>query len=160
MRFWPVAKGLRDVQEHNFHFPGFRDVPGPRDGAGLLKVAFGRTALVARCAGGERVTARKDGSIAATNAKRTSRFDRHIFERSHVPLHKWIYAMYLLVTARKGISSMQLAKEIGITQKSAGSSFSGCARHADRSLRSCKASSKSMKPSSAGKRRTSTSPKS
>lgn len=42
-----------------------------------------------------------------------------IFERSHVPLHKWIYAMYLLVTARKGISSLQLAKEIGITQKSA-----------------------------------------
>ena len=27
--------------------------------------------------------------------------------------------MYLLVTARKGISSMQLAKEIGVTQKSA-----------------------------------------
>src|ERR1700676_3778111 len=42
-----------------------------------------------------------------------------IFERSHVPLHKWLYAMYLLVTARKGISSMQLGKEIGITQKSA-----------------------------------------
>jgi transposase-like protein len=42
-----------------------------------------------------------------------------IFERSHVPLHKWLYAMYLLVTARKGISSMQLAKEIGVTQKSA-----------------------------------------
>jgi transposase-like protein len=42
-----------------------------------------------------------------------------IFERSHVPLHKWLYSMYLLVTSRKGISSMQLAKEIGITQKSA-----------------------------------------
>jgi transposase-like protein len=42
-----------------------------------------------------------------------------IFGRSHVPLHKWIYAIYLLLTARKGISSMQLAKEIGITQKSA-----------------------------------------
>src|SRR3990172_7528910 len=42
-----------------------------------------------------------------------------IFERSHVPLHKWIYAMYLLVTARKGISSLQLSKQIGITQKSA-----------------------------------------
>ncbi len=42
-----------------------------------------------------------------------------IFERSHVPLHKWIYAMYMLVTARKGISSLQLSKEIGITQKSA-----------------------------------------
>lgn len=42
-----------------------------------------------------------------------------IFERSHVPLHKWIYAMYLLVTARKGISSMQLSKQLSITQKSA-----------------------------------------
>ena len=42
-----------------------------------------------------------------------------IFERSKVPLHKWIYAMYLVVTARKGISSVQLAKEIGVTQKTA-----------------------------------------
>jgi len=42
-----------------------------------------------------------------------------IYERSHIPLHKWVYTMYLLVTARKGISSLQLAKEIGITQKSA-----------------------------------------
>ena len=42
-----------------------------------------------------------------------------IFERSHVPLHKWIYAMYLTVTARKGISSIQLSKEIGVTQKTA-----------------------------------------
>lgn len=42
-----------------------------------------------------------------------------ILERSKVPLHKWLYAMYLVVTARKGISSLQLAKEISITQKSA-----------------------------------------
>jgi len=42
-----------------------------------------------------------------------------IFERSKVPLHKWLYSMYLLMTARKGISSMQLAKEIGVTQKTA-----------------------------------------
>jgi transposase-like protein len=42
-----------------------------------------------------------------------------IFERSHVPLHKWLYAMYMLVTARKGISSLQLSKEIGVTQKTA-----------------------------------------
>lgn len=40
-----------------------------------------------------------------------------IFERSHVPLHKWLYAIYLIVTARKGISSVQLSKELGVTQK-------------------------------------------
>ena len=42
-----------------------------------------------------------------------------IFERSHVPLDKWLCAVYLLVTARKGISSLQLSKEIGVTQKTA-----------------------------------------
>nr|VFK39117.1 MAG: Transposase zinc-ribbon domain-containing protein [Candidatus Kentron sp. TC]VFK49379.1 MAG: Transposase zinc-ribbon domain-containing protein [Candidatus Kentron sp. TC]VFK59519.1 MAG: Transposase zinc-ribbon domain-containing protein [Candidatus Kentron sp. TC] len=42
-----------------------------------------------------------------------------IMERSHIPLHKWLFAMYLIVTARKGISSLQLSKELGITQKSA-----------------------------------------
>ena len=40
-----------------------------------------------------------------------------IFERSHVPLNKWLYAMYMLMTARKGISSLQLSKELGVTQK-------------------------------------------
>jgi transposase-like protein len=72
------------------------------------------------CGMGDRITARAGGYYRCNQCKedftiRTST----IFERSHVPLHKWVYAMYLLVTARKGISSMQLAKEIGITQKSA-----------------------------------------
>ena len=42
-----------------------------------------------------------------------------IFERSHIPLDKWLYAMYLLATSRKGVSSMQLSKELGLTQKTA-----------------------------------------
>lgn len=72
------------------------------------------------CKSGERITARKDGYHHCNACK----FDftirtGTIFGRSHIPLHKWVYAMYLLVTARKGISSMQLAKEIGVTQKSA-----------------------------------------
>ncbi len=72
------------------------------------------------CGLGERITIRAGGFYRCNQCKEdfTVRTGT-IFERSHVPLHKWIYAMYLLVTARKGISSMQLAKEIGITQKSA-----------------------------------------
>ena len=42
-----------------------------------------------------------------------------IFENSRLKLHKWLYAMYLVVTSRKGISSLQLSKEIGVTQKTA-----------------------------------------
>jgi transposase-like protein len=72
------------------------------------------------CGMGDRITVRAGGYYRCNQCKEdfTVRTGT-IFERSHVPLHKWIYAMYLLVTARKGISSMQLAKEIGITQKSA-----------------------------------------
>jgi transposase-like protein len=72
------------------------------------------------CGLGERITTRKNGFYRCNQCKEdfTVRTGT-IFERSHVPLHKWIYAMYLVVTARKGISSMQLAKEIGVTQKTA-----------------------------------------
>lgn len=42
-----------------------------------------------------------------------------IFQRYKVPLNKWLYAIYLLVTARKGISSLQLSKELSVTQKTA-----------------------------------------
>ena len=72
------------------------------------------------CGLGERITARKGGFYRCNQCKEdfTVRTGT-IFERSHIPVHKWVYAMYLLVTARKGISSMQLAKEIGVTQKSA-----------------------------------------
>jgi transposase-like protein len=72
------------------------------------------------CGLGERITVRKEGFYRCNQCREdfTVRTGT-IFERSHVPLHKWLYAMYLLVTARKGISSLQLAKQIGITQKSA-----------------------------------------
>ena len=42
-----------------------------------------------------------------------------ILERSYIPLHEWILGIYLVVISREALSSMQLAKEIGITQKSA-----------------------------------------
>ena len=72
------------------------------------------------CDEAKRITTRKGGYYRC-NACKTDFTVRTatIFERSHIPLHKWLYAMYLLVTARKGISSLQLAKQIGVTQKSA-----------------------------------------
>lgn len=73
------------------------------------------------CENSERITPWKNGGLYRCNVCKEVFSVRTgtIFERSHVPLHKWLYAMYLLVTARKGISSLQLSKQIGITQKSA-----------------------------------------
>lgn len=40
-----------------------------------------------------------------------------VFESSNISLRKWLYTIYLFMTARKGISSLQLAKQVGVTQK-------------------------------------------
>jgi len=42
-----------------------------------------------------------------------------IFEESRLPLRKWFAASWLITTNRKGIASTQLAREVGVTQKTA-----------------------------------------
>ena len=42
-----------------------------------------------------------------------------IFEESRIPLQKWFMAIWLHTSHKKGISSCQLARDIGVTQKSA-----------------------------------------
>ena len=42
-----------------------------------------------------------------------------VFAHSNLPLRIWIFAAYLHNCARKGISSLQLSKEIAVTQKTA-----------------------------------------
>ena len=42
-----------------------------------------------------------------------------VLAESKLPIQKWLLAAYLMTTARKGISSVQLAKELGVTQKTA-----------------------------------------
>src|SRR6266849_10833315 len=42
-----------------------------------------------------------------------------VFGASKLPLKKWFIAIYLLSTSNKGISSVQLAKQVGVTQKTA-----------------------------------------
>tara|TARA_R110000868_G_scaffold355726_1_gene617292 strand:- start:5807 stop:6733 length:927 start_codon:yes stop_codon:yes gene_type:complete len=42
-----------------------------------------------------------------------------IFENSAIPLQKWFAAVWLITSHKKGISSLQLHRDLGITQKSA-----------------------------------------
>ena len=42
-----------------------------------------------------------------------------VMEGSRLPLQTWLLAIYIMTTARKGISSVQFAKELGVVQKTA-----------------------------------------
>lgn len=42
-----------------------------------------------------------------------------MFEGSHLPLRKWFIATYIFASHKKGISSLQLSRDLGITQKTA-----------------------------------------
>jgi len=42
-----------------------------------------------------------------------------VFERSHVPLNKWLMAVYLLCSSKKGMSAHQLHRTIGVSYKTA-----------------------------------------
>jgi transposase-like protein len=42
-----------------------------------------------------------------------------IFEDSPIPLDKWLIALWMLVNCKNGVSSYELSRDLGITQKSA-----------------------------------------
>jgi len=41
-----------------------------------------------------------------------------LFERSHIPLHKWLLAAFLLCASKKGMSAHQMHRMIGVSYKS------------------------------------------
>lgn len=42
-----------------------------------------------------------------------------VFERSKVPLHKWLMTTYLMSSSKKGISAKQIERTVGVTYKTA-----------------------------------------
>jgi len=73
---------------------------------GSLKSYATKRTGVYRCGEPE---CRKDYSVTTAS----------VMERSHIKLHKWLAAFYLMVSSKKGISAHQLHRTLGITYKSA-----------------------------------------
>ena len=42
-----------------------------------------------------------------------------VMQSSHIPVRKWLYAMYLMSVSKKGLSSLQLSRELGIAKEAA-----------------------------------------
>jgi transposase-like protein len=78
-----------------------------------------------RCGGLDRITAVK-GKTARNGLYRCGPCKRQftvtvgtLFERSHIPLHQWLQAAHLLCSSKKGMSSHQIHRILGVTYKTA-----------------------------------------
>jgi transposase-like protein len=91
----------------------------------LESVYWPRGPICPHCGGTERNTrlhgtAHRPGLLYCADCK--SQFTvtvGTVFERSKVPLHKWVYATHLMCASKKGISAKQLERMLGVTYKTA-----------------------------------------
>lgn len=76
-----------------------------------------------RCGGTERITAVKGGRMGLRRCGPCKRQFTvtvgTVFESSHVPLHQWLQAVYLMCSSKKGISSHQLMRTLDVQYKTA-----------------------------------------
>jgi len=91
----------------------------------LESVRWPRGPICPHCGSVEKITALKGNSHRAglyqCNACREpfTVTVGTLYERSHIPLHKWLLATHLMSASKKGMSAHQLHRMLGITYKSA-----------------------------------------
>lgn len=88
----------------------------------LAEVRWPQRVVCPKCGSSAPVYTLKDGRYRCGDKDCRTSFTvttGTIFESSHIPLHKWLLAVHLLCSSKKGISSHQLHRTLGITYKSA-----------------------------------------
>lgn len=99
----------------------FERFPDEKTAREYLESARWPEGIICIHCGHEEVWKIRDGKIYTCKGcrKQFSIRTGTVMEDSKISLRKWLYAMYLMTVSRKSISSIQLSKEIGVTQKSA-----------------------------------------
>lgn len=88
----------------------------------FLKIRYNDVLICPHCGSKVRVQYRNDNLKLCNchNCNNTfSPFKNTIFEKSSTDLRKWFYAIHLFLNSKKGISGLQLQREIGVTYKTA-----------------------------------------
>lgn len=88
--------------------------------ARIEEIKWGDTPVCPNC-DSHRLTRRKNNITWHCNAcnKDCSVLQDTIFEYSKMPLQKWFQLIFLMLNAKKGISAMQIHRDIGVTYKTA-----------------------------------------
>jgi len=101
--------------------PYFHDADAARDE--LERVLWPHGPVCPRCGGKERITPVKGGRSGLLRCGPCKRqftvTVSTVFESSHVPLNLWLQAVYLMCSSKKGISSHQLMRTLGVQYKTA-----------------------------------------
>lgn len=101
--------------------PYFHDADAAR--VELERVLWPQGPVCPRCGGKERITAVKGGRSGLLRCGPCKRQFTvtvgTVFESSHVPLNLWLQAVYLMCSSKKGISSHQLMRTLGVQYKTA-----------------------------------------
>ena len=91
----------------------------------MESIVWPRGAVCPHCGSTDRMkkmggTATRPGLYKCYACRKQSRVTvGTVFESSHIKLHIWLQAAYLMCSSKKGISSNQLARTLGLTVKSA-----------------------------------------
>ena len=91
--------------------------------ARLEQIVWPNGPVCPHCGGADRITPVKGGRIGLRRCgdckKQFTCKVGTVFEDSKVPLHKWFQAAHLFASSKKGISSHQLHRTLGVTYKTA-----------------------------------------
>ena len=98
---------------------GFPTKIRPENGLNLLSGRLAGAARVADQPTHTKGRTRRCRIGVARATKRSLVRTGTVLESSRLPLKKWVWAIYLEITSLKGISSMKLYRDIGVTQKTA-----------------------------------------
>ena len=85
----------------------------------LAKMRWDGNVVCPHCGNGGKIYTMKSGYKCSSCRKPFSVTKGTIFENSAIPLQKWFAGIWLITSHKKGISSLQLHRDLGITQKSA-----------------------------------------
>ena len=85
----------------------------------LEKRRWGDTPTCPHCGNAQKIYRYKNGkTFKCTHCKKQfSVKTGTMYENSNIPLQKWFLTSYLIALSKKGISSIELSKTIGVTQK-------------------------------------------
>jgi len=111
MKTEPKYKSLLDV---------LKTFPSEKECVAHLEKLRWPKGIICPCCGSNRKIYNVDRGYKCSDCAKTFSVRKGtIFEESRLPLQKWFAASWLITTNRKGISSYQLGREIGVTQKTA-----------------------------------------